>query len=175
MLLPNKLQFQWARRGAKSCKPANALQSPEMGYLGNTIFRTQEGTFGGAPLQVGAIYIYSMPPLLSKSLLKGELNIPGGLFKWLQAGPPKVPFWVPKMVFPRFPNSGLCRGSAGLQVKSPYLVDVSAPKKKYLAPPLQKFPNSTLPAPQPFPFLEPPPPVYGQNGVDLSFSSCFAC
>ena len=35
---------------SKDCEPAVPLQSPEMGNLGNTLFGTQKGTFGG-PLE----------------------------------------------------------------------------------------------------------------------------
>ena len=91
------------------------LQSPNMGNLGKSIFFwTQKWTFSGQAIWI-TFRACLITPLLSESLLKGELNTSGGLFKWLQEGPPKVQFWVPKMVFPRFPVSGFCRGSAGSQ------------------------------------------------------------
>ena len=41
---------------------------------------------------------------------------PEGHLNGFKKGPPKSHFWVPKMVFPRFATSGLCRGSTGSQV-----------------------------------------------------------
>ena len=47
-----------------------------------------------------------------------------------------------------------------------HLVDISAPNKKYLAPPPQipQFPADTLPTPQPLLLLETPPPgIFNRN------------
>ena len=50
------------------------------------------------------------PQEIPNPLLKVELNIPGGLFKWLQEGPPESPFLGAKNgFFPDFP----LRGSVG--------------------------------------------------------------
>ena len=70
------------------------LQSPEMGQLGNTIFGTQK--WGAALRAIEILWGYYIPRLLSKSLLKGELDIPGELFKWLQDRPAKSPFLGPE-------------------------------------------------------------------------------
>ena len=79
--------------------------------------RGLEGWGLGLADNLWAPRVYLIPPLLSKSLVKGELNVPGRLFEMApRRAPQKSIFGPHKVVFPRFHIAGLCRGSAGSQI-----------------------------------------------------------